>query len=285
MSGGAAAPLISIVIPTFGSEAVLGQALESLTAQTWRGFEVVLSDGASKDGTLRIAQAFAPRLPALLIESRPDNGVYDAINRGIALARGEWVLILGSDDRLHATNTLATIVQLLRASTAAVIYGDVRMMAPNQNRVPVGGRYAGLMSLERLLADNICQQSMFYRRRVFAELGLFDLRYRLHADWEFNLRLAFQLPMQWVDVIVADYAATGMSATRRDEQLADEMPEMIRRELARRPYDRALWPLQRRLLRQADALRRRGRWRAALQQLASYAMLRLRRGAAWLVGR
>jgi glycosyltransferase involved in cell wall biosynthesis len=264
----AAGPLISVVIPTFNSEAVLGAALESLAAQRGRDFEVVLSDGASTDATVPLAQSFAARLPALSVDSRPDQGVYDAINRGIARARGQWVLILGSDDRLHAADTFEIVAPLLRASTAALVHGDVRMMAPNPSRTGVGGRYAGPMTLERLVVENLCQQSIFY------------LRFRLHADWEFNLRVALGRPIQWVDVIVADYAATGMSSKQVDAVFAEEMPEMIRRELAARPRDRALWPLHGRLLRQGDALRRRGRWGAALRQWATYVRLRLARGRA-----
>ena len=271
------APLISIVVPTFNSEGCLARNLQSLAEQTWRDFEVILSDGASRDATLEIARDHASRLPHLRIDSRPDQGVYDAINRAIALARGEWILVLGSDDRLHAADTLATTAAALGASGAAIVYGDVIVTGPSLLGVPVGGRYAGPMPLVRLLKCNLCQQSIFYRRSLFAELGTFDLRYRIWADWEFNLRAAFRAPMQWIDVVIADYATTGTSSTQEDPVFAAEMPDYIRCELARRPFDRALWPLQNRLLHQANALRRRGRWRDALRQLFTYGVLVARR--------
>jgi len=108
-TSGAARPLVSVVVPTMNSEAVLGGALQSLAGQVFRDFEVIVSDGASRDGTLALARQAAPAMPALVVDSRPDRGVYDAINRGVALARGDWVLVLGSDDRLHAPDTLAQV--------------------------------------------------------------------------------------------------------------------------------------------------------------------------------
>jgi glycosyltransferase involved in cell wall biosynthesis len=273
-----AGPLLSLVVPTMNSEALLGAALQSIAGQTWRGFEVIVSDGASNDGTLALARSFADRLPSLHIDSRPDRGVYDAINRGVASSRGAWFLVLGSDDRLHAPDTLARVAGHLQAAgDASMVYGDVRMMAANQTGVPAGGRFAGPMPLQRWFVANVCQQAIFYRRRLFDTLGGFDLRYRLYADWAFNLRAAFIAAPRWVDVIVSDYAATGMSARASDALFVAEMPELIRGEFARRAGQRELWPLQIRLLRDADALRRRGEWARALAFAGTYLRLRVQR--------
>jgi len=271
-------PRVSIVIPTWNSAAVLAHALESLATQTWRDFEVVISDGASTDATLAIAQGYTERLPALRIDSRKDSGVYDAINRGVTLARGAWFLVLGSDDRLHAADTLAQIAPHLAADGAdRMVYGDVLVMdGPDR-----GQRYAGPMPLKRLFARNICQQSIFYRRGLFDALGGFDARYRLYADWDFNLRAAFVAPTRWVDLIVADYAATGMSSGATDETYLREQPGLIRDELFRRAQDRASWPLQDHLLRVANRARRRGDWAGCLDWIGSYLRLLALRVPVW----
>jgi glycosyltransferase involved in cell wall biosynthesis len=272
---GASRPKLSVVIPTFNNEGTLGRALASLAEQTERDFEVVISDGGSRDATLAVAASWQTRLPAIRVLTRPDRGVYDAINLGVEATRGEWVLILGSDDRLHTSGTLAQVLPLLLSSTAAIVYGDVRMVNRNRLGVPPGGRYAGPMPLARLLRGNICQQAMFYRRQLVLDLGGFDLAYPVMADWDFNLRAAFHAPMQWIDVVVADYAATGMSARREDLAAIRGVPEMVRCELLARSGDRTLWPLHRILLRQADVLRRRGLWRDALRQIRSWLRLML----------
>ncbi|MBL8342032.1 MAG: glycosyltransferase [Rubrivivax sp.] len=278
--GPESAPLVSIIVPTFNSRTTLGAALDSLAAQRERSFEVIVSDGASTDGTPELARENAPALPACTVLSRPDRGVYDAINLGIACAAGQWVLVLGSDDRLHGPGTLQQMAPWLRRAAADVVYGDVRVMGPSRLGVAPGGRHAGEMPLHRLLRGNICQQAIFYRRNLFDRLGGFDLAYPVMADWDFNLRAAFRGPMQWVDVVVADYAATGLSAQRRDLAAMRGIPEMVRREFVRRANDTTLWPHQRVLLRQADTLRRLGHWGDASRQLLSFAGLLWQRAAA-----
>ena len=278
-SGEPATPLVSIVVPTYNCGATLEATLHSLAEQSWRDFEVVLSDGASSDGTVQTARSMAGSLPACTVLSRPDHGVYDAINLGIAGARGQWILILGGDDRLHAGDTLARVAPMLTTTSADAIYGDVRVMNPSRMDVPAGGRYAGPMPLVKLLRTNICQQAIFYRRSLFDELGGFEVTYKILADWAFNLRVAFRAPMVWVDQVIADYAGTGLSARCRDEAAERGIPELVRQELLRRAARRDLWPHHRALLRQADALRRRGRWADAARYLASYATLVFKRVA------
>jgi len=267
-------PLISVIIPTLRSAELLPGALDSLAVQTCRDFEVVVCDGGSDDGTADIARGRAATLPALRVEAQPDAGIYDAINRGIGLARGEWVLVLGSDDRLHAADTLERAAAALRCSQADLVHGDVRMMAARRTGAIAGRRYAGPMPLVRLLRTNICQQAIFYRRSLFERLGGFETRYKVWADWAFNVRAAFAVPVQWIDLVVADYANTGLSARRRDILLREEFPEMIRREFEARAGDPTLKPAARHLLRQARKLLRRGRWREAVRQLETWARVR-----------
>jgi hypothetical protein len=192
----------------------------------------------------------------------------------VSLARGAWFLVLGSDDRLHASGTLAEVATYLRSESAAqMVYGDVRMMAPNRYGVPVGGRYMGPLSLKRFFETNACQQSIFYRRGLFDALGGFDLRYRLCADWAFNLRAEFKVPGRWIDVVVSDYAATGMSATGSDDIFMGDLSELIRAGFADNFDQRANWPLQHRVLRDANRFRRKGQWRRAWVFFRTYLQL------------
>lgn len=274
MTDADATPLISVIVPTMNSAADLGSALQSLAAQSFRNFEVIVSDGASKDATCAIAASFSSALPRLRVDSRPDTGVYDAINRGVSLAHGAWFLVLGSDDRLHAPATLAEVAtHLRREREAQMVYGDVCMMAHNRYGVPVGGRYVGALSLQRFFETNACQQSIFYRRGLFDALGGFDLRYRLCADWAFNLRAEFKVPGRWIDVVVSDYAATGMSANGSDDIFMADLSELIRAGFADNLEQRANWPLQHRVLRDANRFRRKGQWRQAWVFFRTYLRL------------
>lgn len=268
-------PLLSVVLPTFRCAALLDGALASVAAQTFRDLEVLVSDGGSDDDTLAVARRHAPALPRLRIDSRPDAGVYDAINRGVALARGGWFLVLGADDRLHAPDTLERAAAALRAmpDDVEVVHGDVRMMGPNLTGTPVGGRYAGPVDFARLQRANVCQQAVFYRRTLFDALGGFDTRFPLHADWDFHFRAAQRAPLRWIDLVVADYAATGMSGTRHDEAFHAGRPARLREALLHQPQAAWLRPARRLLLRDANLLRRRGQWREAGRNVAAWLSL------------
>lgn len=227
-------PLVSVVLPTFNSCEQMRPTLDSLAAQTDRDFEVIVSDGASSDATLALVETYRSRLPALTVLSRPDRGVYDAINQALSVCRGRWIYVLGSDDRLHASETLALVSPTLRASTAGVVYGDVRVMGPN-HMVPDDGRYGGPFTLARLMGQNICHQAMFTRADLLNRLGLYKLRFKLWADWDIA-QLAFtDGPAQWVDVVIADYAPTGMSSAQQDAEFKRTRRARIFKLWARKP--------------------------------------------------
>lgn len=214
-SPAASPPLISVILPTFQSAGWVQGALDSLARQTERDFEVVVSDGGSSDNTLAVIEACRSQLPALQVLSRKDRGVYDAINLAMEACRGRWVYVLGSDDRLHANDTLAQVAATLRNTAATVVYGDVRVLGVNA-MVADGARYGGPFTLARLMGQNICHQALFMRRECHVRVGPYDLRFRLWADWVLIQRLFVNEPTLWVDIVVADYAATGMSTGASD---------------------------------------------------------------------
>lgn len=236
MTTSADQPLFSIIIPTFNVAATLRACLDSIIGQTCSDFQVVLVDGASTDDTVEIAKSYSPTLgERLIIHSGPDQGPYDAMNRGVELSSGSWVYFLGADDNLYAPDTLAAIATFIADHEPSdIVYGDVIMRSTSY-------RYDGPFDLDRLLfKQNICHQAIFYRRELFAGIGPYNLRYRLWADWDFNIR-CFSNPAlvtRYMDVVVADYNdVTGLSK-QEDEELKKQLPLFIKgsavsRELAR----------------------------------------------------
>jgi glycosyltransferase involved in cell wall biosynthesis len=219
-------PMFSIIVPTFNVAATLHACLESIIHQTCSDFELVLVDGGSTDATLDIANSFAPNLGArLVIHSGPDEGVYDAMNRGVAMATGAWSLFLGADDTLYQTDTLARVAAFIgEHEPTDLVYGDVIMRS-------TGTRHAGVFDLDRLLFEaNICHQSIFYRRELFATIGPYNLRYPVLADWDFNIR-CFSNPalvIRYMDIVVARFNdMTGLS-TKEDKEFKKRMPNATR---------------------------------------------------------
>lgn len=202
--------MFSIIVPTYNAAATLQMCIESIICQTNSDLELVLVDGGSTDATLGIAQAFAGKLgPRFVVHSGPDQGPYDAMNRGVGMATGEWLLFLGADDALDQPDTLARVAAFIDDhETCDLVYGDVVMRS-------TGTRHAGPFDLDRLLFEtNMCHQSIFYRRKLFEGIGPYNLRYPIWADWDFNIR-CFSNPALvtcYMDIVVARYNdMTGLS--------------------------------------------------------------------------
>lgn len=217
-------PMFSIIVPTFNSAATLQACVESIICQTYNHYELVLVDGGSTDRTLDIANSFGTSLgERLVIHSGPDQGPYDAMNRGVGMATGTWVLFLGSDDTLYESDTLARVAGFVNGHESCdLVYGDVIMRS-------TGSRHAGIFDLDRLLFEtNLCHQSVFYRRELFAGIGPYNLRYRIWADWDFNIR-CFSNPAlitHHMDIVIAKYNdMTGLSMREStDKEFRKRLP-------------------------------------------------------------
>ena len=221
------APMFSIIVPTLNAAATLHACLDSVARQTCSDFELVLVDGGSTDGTLDTAKSFAPDLGTrLVIHCGPDQGVYDAMNRGVGMATGAWLLFLGADDTLYEADTLARVAAFIgEHEPSDLVYGDVI-------RRSSGSRYAGVFDLDRLLFEtNICHQAIFYRRKLFAGIGPYNLRYRVCADWDFNIR-CFSNPAlvnRYMDIVVAHRNdMTGLWASKgADKEFKKRLPRFF----------------------------------------------------------
>jgi glycosyltransferase involved in cell wall biosynthesis len=208
-------PFFSIIIPTYQSSMTLGTTLESVSMQSMRSFEVIIADGGSTDQTVAIAKACANRVPQLTISSESDQGVYDGINRVMPNVRGLWVLILGSDDRLAEPDILERAEIYLRNAREPLVHGDVLFDGTTSSRKH-GELYDGAFDLCKLIQKNICQQAIFYKRSLFDDVGRFDIRYRVCADWDFNMKVAARHQILYIPLTISVFSASGMSSNTAD---------------------------------------------------------------------
>lgn len=215
----------SIIIPTYNSEATLNAALQSINNQTYRNFEVLIIDGKSSDRTLDIAASFNNKINSLRVISETDKGIYDAMNKGINLAKGEFLYFLGSDDSFYNNNVLEQISIL--SKNLDVIYGNVYSTRFN-------GKYDGVYSYKKIAEQNICHQAIFLNKRVFKIIGNFNLIYKSHADWEHNIKWFYsnKLKNAYVNLIIANYADGGFSSLNFDNKFnSDKNLLLIRKGL------------------------------------------------------
>lgn len=200
-------PVFSIIIPTYNAEKTLRKAIDSILTQTFKGFEIVIVDGKSSDSSFQIIEEISSKCPAIRFISEKDKGIYDAMNKGVAMAKGEWLYFLGSDDRLFDNNVLNTIYQSLKDQNAELVYGNVYMEE-------TGKLYDGIFDFNKLLRINISHQAMFFSKNLFAEKGIFNIEYKSHADWDFNLRCFSDESFRsiFIGTTVASFAYGGASS-------------------------------------------------------------------------
>lgn len=178
---------ISLVTAVYNRAATVGAALDSVRAQRGVEIEHVVVDGGSTDATL--AEVERRRHPGMQVVSEPDEGVYDALNKGIRMASGDVVGMVHSDDALAHDGVLAQVAEAFAASGADAVYGDLEYVsAADPSRVI---RYwkSGEYHPDRLRRGWMPPHpTLFLRREVFAQHGLYDTSYRIAADYEAVLR-------------------------------------------------------------------------------------------------
>jgi glycosyltransferase involved in cell wall biosynthesis len=173
-------PQVSVITVSFNAMAVLPDTLASLRAQRGVDYEWVVVDGASKDGS---AEWCAAQSPDAFV-SEPDRGIYDAMNKAVRLARGEWVYFLNAGDRLADEKTLADLVAAARPQDG-VVYGDVVYFGDHGER----RKRFDWVTPGNLVYGDLCHQAAIARRRYFTEVGPFDLAYRWNADFDWLLKV------------------------------------------------------------------------------------------------
>ncbi len=172
-------PLISVIVVCRNPGPRLRDALASVWEQSDVTVDVVVIDGASTDGTPAWLHEQRARIDSLV--SEPDRGVYDAMNKGVRLARGEWILFLGADDCLIDPGVLAEASRTLQDTSASVVVGSARYED--------GRRYRFASTRHAIRRNFVHHQAALYRRDVFATHGAFDAQLRYQADYDYNLRL------------------------------------------------------------------------------------------------
>ncbi|MDT0556026.1 glycosyltransferase family 2 protein [Patiriisocius hiemis] len=209
-------PFFTIIIPTYNSENTLAVVLDSIVSQTCKDIEIILQDGKSNDATIEIANSFKKLIPSLHIYQEKDSGIYDAMNKGMDKATGDWLLFLGGDDQLYENTTLEMSTSILQKSNANVVYGNAKIIG-NTGWANDGDIYDGIFNIQKLFKKNICHQAIFYKRDfILNNIGYFNLNYKQCSDWDFNLRCWSKQPFEFVDLIVSNFKAGGVSTDAID---------------------------------------------------------------------
>ncbi|MBR5361119.1 MAG: glycosyltransferase [Lachnospiraceae bacterium] len=174
---------ISVITVCFNEKETIRRTIESVTAQTFDGLEYIITDGASTDGTVDIIKEYAddPRIDYI---SEPDGGLYDAMNKSLARASGDYVIFMNSGDMFYDGSVLADVAPLLAGD---IVYGDVLRRSSSGDYIQT---YKGTRTERiRLMLCGLmfCHQTQFTRAALMKEYG-FRFDYAITADFDFVVR-------------------------------------------------------------------------------------------------
>jgi glycosyltransferase involved in cell wall biosynthesis len=215
--------LFTVVTICRNSEGTLGAALESLVSQTYTGWEWIMIDGASTDGSVALASILEGKGVRQTVISEPDRGIYEAMNKGVRLARGKYVHFLNADDLYHDARVLEDIALALeRNSFPDLLYGDIVVVDP-------AGKESNYISPEpaNALREMVCgclpHQGCFASLNLFNQtVGLFREEYRTAGDYDWMIRALVTENVRTYHMprLVVRYCSSGASS-----KLESSLPE------------------------------------------------------------
>jgi hypothetical protein len=205
---------ISIVVVTYNAAKTLQTCLDSVYMQSYPGIELIVIDGNSTDGTQEILKANSNRINYW--KSEPDTGIYDAMNKALKQATGQWIYFLGADDELlPAFSAMATELK----SPNIIYYGSV---------LTRGLQPLGPVSVYYWAKHGVIQQSIIYPKVVFEKYS-YNLKYKSSADFALNMQCFGDkyFEFKYLDYVIARFADTGVSGQSRDMVFERDKPGLI----------------------------------------------------------
>lgn len=224
-------PKFSLITVTYNAGAVLEDTIQSIITQTYKNVEYILIDGASTDYTMRIIERYRDHIHTVV--SEPDQGLYDAMNKGLSLATGDYVCFLNAGDCLHEDDTLLGMVHSVAATHEApcppdVLYGDTALVDSEGHFL----RMRRLTPPEHLTWKSfrhgmlVCHQAFFARRAIAPQ---YDLRYRFSADFDWCIRVMKQARyLHNTHLTLVDYLDEGLTTRNHRASLIERFHIMCR---------------------------------------------------------
>ena len=182
------APLISIIVAVFNGAKTLQQCIDSVSQQTYKNKELIIADGGSRDGTVDLIKSNNARINYWISES--DKGIYNAWNKGLSQAKGEWICFLGADDYFWDVRVLDQVVSQLATISPKinVAYGKIMLLGSDDEKLYAIGKPWGAVKNHFKQLMSIPHPGLMHRTSLFRKYGNFDEAFRIAGDYEFLLR-------------------------------------------------------------------------------------------------
>lgn len=229
-------PTISIITVSYNAVSTIEDTILSVINQTYHHIEYIIIDGLSTDGTVDIIKKYESQIAYWV--SEPDRGIYDAMNKGLKIASGDFVYFLGADDLLFSRDTIAIVANRINERNS-VYYGDSYF-------TDIRVIYMGKFNKYLLALHNICHQAIFYPRNVYSS-KFYDEEFPIYADYVYNLELFCRVKYVYVDETISIFNSKGISKDGPDSMFRKERIGLIKNNLGVLPliyaeiYDKSIF--------------------------------------------
>ncbi len=214
--------LLSVITVVFNGERDIENSLKSLRCQTFTDYELIVIDGGSTDATLKIIEQYRTQITYLVSEK--DSGLYDAMNKGIAAAKGKFLYFLNVGDEIFDKNTLLQVFSTEQNLSAHLLYGNTITKENPLGKDFIFGKKITIRDFYFTSAP-ICHQSSFIQKSCFDQIGTYDLRYRIFADQDWFIRCFSNSDFrtQYLNQTISRFQVEGVSFKSRIQGFRESM--------------------------------------------------------------
>lgn len=200
---------ISIITVCFNAKDTIEDTFLSIFAQSYKDFELIVIDGGSVDGTLDIINKHRDKISYFI--SEPDRGLYDAMNKGIKAASGDFLFFLNANDIFFDSGVLTKVaLALTNNPDKKFLFGDVEYISEDKQSSKIVSFRATKTEFS-LIYNNICHQGIFYHQSLFEKFGLYSNEYQIYADWDFNIKCLVQnrVSAMYLPIVISKFQMGG----------------------------------------------------------------------------
>ena len=240
---------LSIITINRNNAAGLERTMQSVASQTFKEFEYIVIDGASTDGSVEVVKKYEREFARLKWVSEPDDGIYNAMNKGIHMASGEYIQILNSGDCLASPDVMGRMIEALeKAGNPSVFYGNMIKCFPDGHRIVDKGFAGQEITMLGMYTGTLNHDPAYIRRDLFEKYGCYDERLKIVSDWKWYLQaivIGGEKP-QYTDIDVTLFDMSGISETNKELDKAErrQVLEQLFPQAVLADYEQYAFPIE-----------------------------------------
>jgi len=215
---------ISVITINYNNVSGLKQTMDSVLGQTYNDIEYIVVDGGSNDGSKELIEQRGSALSYWVSEK--DEGIYDAMNKGISKTTGEYLLFINSGDRIYEKTTIENVIPFLKGTE--IVYGNLKIEENGQLK---DGYMPDAITLSQMMNDTLWHPVSFIKRELFLKYGNYNTQYKICGDYDFFFKtiISEKVTTKHINQFIAVFDLKGMSSDAKNVPIIKAEKEMIQR--------------------------------------------------------